>query len=138
MVDDIFNHARLQNQLKTPICLDESIRHSRDRRLLSTSAPRASLTSKLGRVGGHTSARQIQALCLARSIPVWCGGCSNAASVALKHRRLFPARLHFARRRFRQQTLLAGRPHRSAVEVSPRGTIPVPTSPGLGYMFATT
>src|SRR5713101_2155145 len=28
--DDIHNHARLQREIKTAICLDESIRHSRD------------------------------------------------------------------------------------------------------------
>ena len=74
--DDIVDHAKLQRALRTPICLDESIR-SRRRRAprASSSAPAASSTSRPGRVGGFATAdRASHDLCRARGIPVWCGG----------------------------------------------------------------
>jgi O-succinylbenzoate synthase len=132
--DDIFNHAKLQNQLKTPICLDESIRHSRDAEAALDLGAARIINIKLGRVGGHSSARQIQALCVARSIPVWCGGmleCGigrvhNIAVSSLPGYTL-PGDVS-ASKRYWEEDLID-----PPVEVSPRGTIPVPTSPGLGY-----
>ncbi|NWG21946.1 MAG: o-succinylbenzoate synthase [Chloroflexi bacterium] len=86
--EDIVDHARLQAQLRTPICLDESI-HSPDhaRWALDIDACRV-INIKAGRVGGLTAARQIHDLCAARGIPVWCGGMletnvGRAANLAL-------------------------------------------------------
>ncbi len=132
--DDIFNHAKLQKQLKTPICLDESIRHSRDAEAALDLGAARIINIKLGRTGGHTSARQIQALCLARNIPVWCGGmleCGigrvhNIAVSSLPGYTL-PGDVS-ASKRYWEEDLID-----PPVEVSPRGTIPVPTTPGLGY-----
>lgn len=72
--DDIVEHAQLQAQLQTPLCLDESI-HSPDhaRWALAIDACRV-INIKVGRVGGLTAARQIHDMCAAREIPVWCGG----------------------------------------------------------------
>lgn len=72
--DDIVDHARLQKELKTPICLDESI-HSPDdaRHALELGSCRI-INIKPGRVGGHTQSRKIHDLCLERGAPVWCGG----------------------------------------------------------------
>ena len=72
--DDIVDHARLQAQLQTPICLDESI-HSPEhaRWALDIGACRV-INIKVGRVGGLTAAREIHDLCSARGVPVWCGG----------------------------------------------------------------
>ncbi|WP_249870617.1 o-succinylbenzoate synthase [Oceanobacillus saliphilus] len=72
--DDIVDHAKLQSELKTPICLDESI-HS-----LETAKKAVELGSckiiniKIGRVGGLTEAKKIHDFCMARNIAVWCGG----------------------------------------------------------------
>src|SRR5271169_6016709 len=72
--DDIYDHAELQKQLETPICLDESIHSYHDARTaISLNACRI-INIKLGRVGGHTSAKRIHDLCLENRIPVWCGG----------------------------------------------------------------
>ncbi len=86
--DDIVDHAQLQKQLRTPICLDESI-HSPEhaRWALDIDACRI-INIKVGRVGGLTAARQIHDLCSARDVPVWCGGMletnvGRAANVAL-------------------------------------------------------
>jgi O-succinylbenzoate synthase len=72
--DDIIDHAALQGELKTAICLDESI-HSVDdaRHALDLGSCRI-INIKPGRVGGHRRSREIHDLCRARGAPVWCGG----------------------------------------------------------------
>lgn len=72
--DDIYEHSLLQPQLKTPICLDESI-HSPDhaRAALALGACRI-INIKQGRSGGLTHAIAIHDLCIAQNVPVWCGG----------------------------------------------------------------
>ena len=72
--DDLWDHAKLQRELSTPICLDESI-HSADdaRKAIEMHAGRI-INIKLGRVGGFTSARAVHDLCRENNIPVWCGG----------------------------------------------------------------
>jgi O-succinylbenzoate synthase len=72
--DDIVDHAALQRELNTPICLDESI-HSPDdvRHALDLGSCRI-INIKPGRVGGHRQSRAIHDLCRARGAPVWCGG----------------------------------------------------------------
>jgi O-succinylbenzoate synthase len=72
--DDLFDHAALQKQLKTPICLDESIKALDDaRRALELGSCRI-INIKSGRVGGLTNSKAIHDYCKARSAPVWCGG----------------------------------------------------------------
>ncbi len=86
--DDIVDHAQLQKQLRTPICLDESIQSPEHARwALDIEACRV-VNIKVGRVGGLTAARQIHDQCAERGIPVWCGGMletniGRAANVAL-------------------------------------------------------
>lgn len=72
--DDIVDHRKLQLELKTPLCLDESI-HSPDdaRHALDLQSCRV-INIKAGRVGGHQQSRLIHDLCLGRGAPVWCGG----------------------------------------------------------------
>src|SRR3984957_18325766 len=72
--DDIYYHSRLQQELRTSICLDESIRQARDAaKALDLNACRI-INIKVGRVGGFTEARKIHDACASRNIPVWCGG----------------------------------------------------------------
>jgi len=86
--DDIIGHARLAAEVETPICLDES--------LVSASGTADAIelgaceiaNIKPGRVGGYLEAVRIHDLCLAKGIPVWCGGMletgiGRAANVAL-------------------------------------------------------
>ncbi|RKJ18442.1 o-succinylbenzoate synthase, partial [Butyricicoccus sp. 1XD8-22] len=72
--DDIVDHRKLQSELKTPICLDESI-HSYDdaRRAIELGSCKI-INIKVGRVGGLSAAKAIHDLCEANNIPVWCGG----------------------------------------------------------------
>lgn len=132
--DDLVNHAKLQAQIKTPICLDESIRHARDAQAAIELGAARVINIKLGRVGGHSSAREIQSLCLARNIPAWCGGmlecgigrAHNIAISSLPGYTL-PGDVS-ASKRYWEEDLID-----PSVEVSACGTIQVPTTSGLGY-----
>ena len=72
--DDIIDHAKLQRELRTPICLDESI-HSAEhaRKALDLDAGRI-INIKVSRLGGLAEAKRTHDLCRARGVPVWCGG----------------------------------------------------------------
>ena len=72
--DDYLDHARLQGELETPICLDESIRSVRDAALALELGACRIINIKPGRVGGLSSAKAIHDLCVAHEMPVWCGG----------------------------------------------------------------
>jgi O-succinylbenzoate synthase len=76
--DDLRDHALLQAQLQTPICLDESIRGPGDARLALDLGSGRIINIKPGRVGGFSSSLKIHDLCQAASIPVWCGGMLEA------------------------------------------------------------
>lgn len=131
--DDIVDHAQLQKQLRTPLCLDESI-HSPEhaRWALDIGACRV-INIKVGRVGGLTAARQIHDLCAEREVPVWCGGMletnvGRAANLALATLPNFtlPGDISASARYYRQDI---AEPNFTLNEDS---TISVPAGPGLG------
>ncbi|WP_019241752.1 MULTISPECIES: o-succinylbenzoate synthase [Bacillus] len=72
--DDIVDHATLQKQIKTPICLDESIHSVEDARKAVELGSCKIINIKIGRVGGLTEAKKIHDYCKENNIPVWCGG----------------------------------------------------------------
>jgi O-succinylbenzoate synthase len=72
--DDIIDHATLQRELKTPVCLDESIHSYEDARKAIELGSCRIINIKIGRVGGLTESKKIHDLCQERGIPVWCGG----------------------------------------------------------------
>lgn len=72
--DDIIDHAALQAQLSTPLCLDESIHSCEDARKAIELGSCRIINIKIGRVGGLTEAKKIHDLCKAKQVPVWCGG----------------------------------------------------------------
>jgi O-succinylbenzoate synthase len=72
--DDIVDHAALQRELTTPICLDESIHSPDDARHALDLGSCGIINIKPGRVGGHAQSRGIHDLCRSRGAPVWCGG----------------------------------------------------------------
>ncbi|MDZ7799269.1 MAG: o-succinylbenzoate synthase [Trueperaceae bacterium] len=72
--DDLLDHAALQRQLATPICLDESIHGPEDaRKALQLEAGRV-VNVKVGRVRGFRRAREVHDVARAFGAPVWCGG----------------------------------------------------------------
>jgi o-succinylbenzoate synthase len=86
--DDIVDHAKLQAQLATPICLDESIHSVHDARKALDLGSCRIINIKVSRLGGLSEARRVHDLCAARHVPVWCGGMhefgvGRAANVAI-------------------------------------------------------
>lgn len=72
--DDFLDHARLQNVLETPICLDESIKSDADAELALELGSGRIINIKPGRVGGHGESRRIHDRMGRAELPVWCGG----------------------------------------------------------------
>ncbi|MCH1625434.1 o-succinylbenzoate synthase [Fredinandcohnia quinoae] len=86
--DDIIDHAKLQKEIMTPVCLDESIVTYEDARKAIEMGSCRVINLKIGRVGGISEAIKIHNLCLEHHIPVWCGGMletgiSRAHNIAL-------------------------------------------------------
>lgn len=132
--DDIVDHAKLQQQIQTPICLDESIRTLEDaRHAIGLRACRI-INVKLGRVGGHHNAKSISELCRENEVPVWCGGMlesgiGRAHNIAMSTLEGFtlPGDVS-ASKRYWQQDII-----NPPVEVSPAGTITASDRPGIGF-----
>lgn len=72
--DDYLDHARLQDLMSTPICLDESIRCLGDARLAVHLEACKIINIKPGRVGGLRESVRIHDFCREAGMPVWCGG----------------------------------------------------------------
>ena len=72
--DDLADHATLQKQLKTPICLDESIVGLSSVKAMFALKSGLIVNLKPGRVGGFQASKQIHDYCRTRKVPVWCGG----------------------------------------------------------------
>ena len=131
--DDIVDHAALQREITTPICLDESIHTGDDaRKAIGLGATRI-INIKAGRVGGLTSARRIHDVCQEARVPVWCGGMlemgiGRAHNVHLASLPNFslPGDVSASERYF--ATEIIGEPF----TVQPDGTMRVPTGPGIG------
>jgi len=132
--DDILDHARLQRELATPICLDESIHSADDARKAIEVGACKIINIKMGRVGGFTSARQVHEVCRSNNVPVWCGGMlesgvGRAHNIALSALPGFtlPGDVSASRRYWKEDII------DPEVTVSAQGTISVPQTPGLGY-----
>jgi len=132
--DDIYYHARLQLELQTSICLDESIRHARDAAFAVDVGACRIVNIKVGRVGGFTEAKKVHDVCQAGGVPVWCGGmletgigrAHNIALSTLENFRL-PGDVSASKRYWKEDII------EPEVEVSRHGMISVPDAPGLGY-----
>jgi O-succinylbenzoate synthase len=72
--DDIYEHSQLQPRLKTPICLDESIKNANDLRLALHLGACRVLNLKPVRVGGYVESLEIYRVCVEHNLPLWIGG----------------------------------------------------------------
>jgi o-succinylbenzoate synthase len=132
--DDIFYHSRLQKELRTAICLDESIHHARDAaKALDIGACRI-INIKVGRVGGFTEAKKIHDVCASRDVPVWCGGMlesgigrSHNIALSTLHNFRLPGDVSASKRYWKEDII------EPEVKVTPQGTILVGNEPGTGY-----
>jgi O-succinylbenzoate synthase len=86
--EDLVGNVELAKRVRTPICLDESITTIEVARGALDIGACSIINIKPGRVGGYLEAKKIHDLCLARGVPVWCGGMletgiGRAANLAL-------------------------------------------------------
>ncbi|EAZ88832.1 o-succinylbenzoate synthase [Crocosphaera chwakensis] len=99
--DDLIDHSQLQQQIKTPICLDESILSLENtRKAIKINACKI-INIKPGRVGGLAEAKKIHDLCQKNNIGVWCGGMFESSigvffnlSLATLNNFVYPAALN--------------------------------------------
>ncbi|GAA4712694.1 o-succinylbenzoate synthase [Brevibacillus fulvus] len=132
--DDIIDHAQLQKQLKTPICLDESIHSVEDARHAIELGSTKVINIKIGRVGGLTESKKIHDLCQKHGIPVWCGGmlesgigrAHNIAITSLPNFTL-PGDTAGSSRYWMEDII------KPEVTVSHDGLIHIPAEAGIGY-----
>ncbi len=72
--EDLLQHSKLQEKLKTPLCLDESIRSFLDAEAAYELKSCRVINVKPGRVGGLLETLIIHDFCLKSGIPIWIGG----------------------------------------------------------------
>jgi len=132
--DDIFDHAQLQKEIKTAVCLDESIHSVHDAKHAIELGACRIINVKLGRVGGHAEARLVEETARQNDIPVWCGGMLEAGigrahNIAMSTLRGFvlPGDVSASSRYWEEDII------EPAVTVTPQGTIVAPDKPGIGY-----
>lgn len=130
--DDFLQHARLQEQIETPVCLDESIKSEGDAALALDLGSCRIINIKPGRVGGLGVSRRIHDTMRDAGLPVWCGGMlesgvGRAHNVALASLPGFtlPGDISASRRYWEQDIVTP------EFEVSD-GEMTVPTGPGIG------
>jgi len=134
--DEIYYHARLQKELRTAICLDESIVSARSAAFALDIGACRIINMKVGRVGGFSEALAIHDLCQAHKIPMWCGGMletgiGRAQNIALSTLANFslPGDVSASKRYWKEDII------DPEVEVSPQGMIAVNNKPGSGYQI---
>ncbi len=131
--DDIWDHHILQQELHTPICLDESIITPRHARYAVEMKACKIINIKPARVGGISQAVAIHDMCLEQGMPVWCGGMletgiGRASNLALASLPGFvlPGDISASDRYYREDVT------DDRFVLNPDSTINVPSGPGLG------
>jgi O-succinylbenzoate synthase len=132
--DDIIDHAKLQREIRTPVCLDEPIKSPDDARKAIELKSGKIINLKNGRVGGHSESKRIEKICREAGVPVWCGGmlesgigrAHNIAISTLKGYTM-PGDVSASKRYWHEDVI------EPAVEVSEKGTIIAPEAPGIGF-----
>ncbi len=132
--DDIIDHAKLQREIKTPICLDEPIKSPEDARKAIELGSGKIINLKNGRVGGHAQSKLVEKVCRENGIPVWCGGMlesgiGRAHNIAISTLAGYtmPGDVSASKRYWHEDII------EPVVEVSTEGTITAPDAPGIGF-----
>jgi O-succinylbenzoate synthase len=131
--DDIWDHHKLQEGFKTPICLDESIVSPRHARYAIEMNACRIINIKAGRLGGLSRGVAVHDLCAERGLPVWCGGmletgvgrASNLAIASLPNF-VLPGDISASDRYYARDIT------KERFTLNPDSTIDVPTGAGLG------
>ncbi|MFB1049678.1 o-succinylbenzoate synthase [Paraliobacillus sp. JSM ZJ581] len=104
--DDFVEHAKLQDLLQTPICLDESIHTYSDLKTAIALQSCQIVNIKPSRVGGVQSTKDMHGLAKKHGMPLWCGGMLEAG---------------------------IGRAHSLAIATLPQFTLPADTAGSAHY-----
>ena len=72
--EDIYDHSKLRPQIKSPLCLDESIHSAEHARYAITLQACDIINIKPSRVSGWTEARKVHDLGVAHGLGLWVGG----------------------------------------------------------------
>ncbi len=136
--DDIYYHARLQKELRTSICLDESIVHARSAAQAAEIGACRIVNIKVGRLGGFSESLAVHDVCQQHKLPVWCGGMLEAGigrahNIALSTLSGFslPGDVSASKRYWAEDII------DPEVHVASNGTIAVTDKPGTGYRVKT-
>jgi o-succinylbenzoate synthase len=130
--EDLVQHAALQAEIRTAICLDESIRSAADAAAAIRLGSCRIVNIKQGRVGGVLEARRVHDVARDADVPVWCGGmletgigrATNLALAAMPDFTL-PGDTSASARYFTEDLT-------EPFELNPDGTMDVPSGPGIG------
>jgi O-succinylbenzoate synthase len=130
---DLWDHHKLQKEMTTPLCLDESILSLETTRAAIEMGSCRIVNIKVGRVGGPVEMRKIHDYCEAHGVPVWCGGmlesgigrAHNLHIASLPNFKL-PHDLSASRRYYKEDLI------DPFIELSGPGKIRVPDGPGIG------
>lgn len=130
---DFVSHARLQAQLETPVCLDETVAELADLDTMIALQAGRILNIKVSRMGGLTTALAAHDRAVKAGIPVWCGGMhefgiGRAANVALSSLPGFtlPSDVSGSDKYYARDVVVP--PVRTT-----DGFVTIPTTPGLGF-----
>jgi O-succinylbenzoate synthase len=131
--DDIWDHRVFQKEVRTPVCLDESIVSPRHARYAVEMESCRIINIKPGRVGGLSQGVEIHNMCQKIGMPVWCGGmletgvgrASNLAIASLPGFTL-PGDISASDRYYTRDIT------RERFKLNADSTITVPSGPGLG------
>lgn len=130
---DLLAHARLQQSIDTPLCLDESVEELADLEMaLNLDAIRV-LNIKVSRMGGLTAAVAAHDRAREAGLPVWCGGMhefgiGRAANVALSSLAGFtlPSDVSGSDKYYSRDIV-------TEPIVATEGMVKVPTATGIGF-----
>ncbi len=130
---DIYQHSKLQKEITTPLCLDESI-HSLDDAVTAVELGSCRIINiKEGRVGGMLEALRIADYSQKHGIPVWSGGMDEtgigrAFNLHLQTASAFtiPGDTSETKRYFKEDIVTP------PVELDDEGFIDIPDDPGIG------
>lgn len=143
--DDLVDHAALQRQIRTPVCLDESISHPRHAAQAIALGSCRYVNIKPGRVGGLTNAVAIHELCRKAEIPCWVGGMLESAtgaaicvSLAMLDNFSYPADIFPSARFYREDLsdtpIVLSRDHRGVPTVQALADLPEPNPDRLARL----
>ena len=131
--EDIYEHSKLQKEIKTPICLDESIRSLNDTKVAIELGSCKIINIKPGRVGGFTESKLIHDYCASQNIPVWHGGMlesgiGRAGNIALASLPNFtlPGDISASKRYYKEDIVVP------EFVINNYGMMDVPLDPGIG------